>query len=454
MMHAGHRDESPRRIEAARRRFLRGAGFAIALPFLPSLAPRRARANTRRQRLVFWFQPDGLGTGGRDHFYPRGGETDFTWNRVTARLDPIRRDVVVLQGLDNTSSPGTGGEAHYAHMRSCLTSGEPNSIDQVIADRLDARTPFKTLEIGVATDSGAKQSHMIYRGGRGVPPQEDPNRVFARLFGERRDTPEQMAQLAQIQRRRKSILDGVHKELAFLGRSAGAEDRGQLEAHGTALRELEQSLERLNASMADASCASPRVDMSALAGQPKYRGSWDHPGGTVPNLEKIVPVQHRLLVMALRCDLTRVASVTFLRSNSGQTYPFLPIRNKGKFNHSFAHSWRGTAGGEDDFVTIMQWRCDVFRELVQLLRTTPDGTDTLLDNTLVVWLSDYANGDHGSRNVPYVMAGGAGGRLRGGRFLKYPGQPHGRMLLSIAHAMNVPLPRFGAGAAPLTGLFT
>jgi hypothetical protein len=432
---------------------LRGGGYVVAFPFLTSLAARsRAAAATPPRRLILWYQPDGAGPGRRDHFYPKGDETTFTMNRITAKLEPIRQDLVFIRGVDNTSSPSTGNEAHGSHMRSCLTSGEANSIDQVIAERLNPPTPFKTLEIGVASDSGAKQSQIAYRGGRGLAPQEDPNKVFARLFGEKRDSPQGQDDLLRLHRRRKSILDGVKDELTRLEATAGSEDRKVIDAHATTIRELELSLDRLNKAMPPATCGAPSVNLSGLSGQTRFRGSWDTPGGTVPNLEKIAPVQHELLTLAMKCDLTRVATVSYLRSNSGQTYPFLPITNKTVMNHGFAHGWSTRKDGESDFVTIMQWRCEMFRDLVDRFRNTPEGTGTMLDNSLIVWVSDYANGDHASRDVPYTVAGRGGGTVRSGRLLNRPGQPHARLLISLAEAMGVRLDKFGAGQGGLPGL--
>lgn len=256
----------------------------------------------------------------------------------------------------------------------------------------------------------------------------------------------------RLHRRRKSILDGVKDELARLEGSAGSEDRKIIGAHATTIRELEVSLDRLNTAMPPMSCSPASVDLSALDGQKRFRGSWDTPGGTVPNLEKIAPVQHALLALAMKCDLTRIATVSYLRSNSGQTYPFLPITNKTTMNHGFAHGWSTRTNGENDFVTIMQWRCDMFRDLVDRFRNTPEGTGTMLDNSLIVWVSDYANGDHVSRDVPYTVAGRGGGTVRTGRLLNRPGQPHAKLLISLAQAMGVPLESFGAGQGGLSGL--
>lgn len=92
----------------------------------------------------------------------------------------------------------------------------------------------------------------------------------------------------------------------------------------------------------------------------------------------------------------------------------------------------------------------MYRELVEGLKATreADGS-TLLDNTLLLWISDMNVGNHGMAKVPYVLAGRGGGPVKPGRFLTYPGVKHSRIMLAMAQAAGAPLAKYGPDTEPL-----
>jgi len=91
------------------------------------------------------------------------------------------------------------------------------------------------------------------------------------------------------------------------------------------------------------------------------------------------------------------------------------------------------------------------------LAAIPEGTGSVLDNTLIVWGNELSRGNsHGNEPVPFVLLGGAGGALQMGRFLQYDGTRHNRLLVSLCHAMGMPEQQtFGdtdEGSGGLSGL--
>lgn len=451
----------------SRRRLLRAGTYALTLPALESLAPRGARAASKPPvRLVFYFQPDGTMEGPerfgdtrqykptRELWFPEGEGANFTLRELNAPLEPLKQDLIFFRGV-NLSLPGT--YTHNAGMRHAMTCGTPNSIDQVVGEQVGRTTRFKTLEIGVGTQyRGELPARLHYKDGASIPAEANPNVVFQKLFGSNPGgsvSAAEMEALVRLQGRRKSVLDGVVEELKALETRAGKDDREKLEAHVGSVRDLEKALVGLNGAMAEstaAACGKPQVDFSLIKDQKVWGVTY---GSTVPNLDKIAQVQQELAVLALRCDLTRVATVFYQRSTSTQTFPFLPIKNKNAQQHVTAHHCWRSAELVEDYKTIKKWQTQMYRELLEKMKGVreADGS-TLLDNALVLWLSEMNVGNHGQPNMPYVMAGRGGGAVKPGRYLVYNGVKQSRLFLSMAHAAGARLEKFGPDSEPLTGL--
>ena len=132
-----------------RRRILRAAGFALALPFLPSLEPRSARAATgTARRLILWYQPDG-DMEDKPYWFPQGSEQDFTLGEISSVLEPVKSNLIFLHGVHNGTP---AGDCHGDYMPQMQTGGtRTDSIDQLIAAGLGSPAPFPSLEFGVGT---------------------------------------------------------------------------------------------------------------------------------------------------------------------------------------------------------------------------------------------------------------------------------------------------------------
>ncbi len=125
--------------------------------------------------------------------------------------------------------------------------------------------------------------------------------------------------------------------------------------------------------------------------------------------------------------------------------------------HAAAHSLSGVSNPAAKIQALETWFAEEFARLLGLLDAIPAGDGSLLDNSLVLWMKPMSKGGHQDwNNLPLVVAGGAGGRVSGNRYLNARGAPHHRFLVSIAHAMGLDDieqfgdPRFGSG--PLAGL--
>jgi hypothetical protein len=438
----------------SRRVLLRGAGgAAIALPWLASLAPRgaRAQAATPRKRFVVMFSPNGTIPW---QWTPSGAEADLALSPILAPLKPHAADIVVIQGL---SQRGGGGDGHQSGMGGMLTGSPLNSgpfagvgappagwptgpsVDQRIAEALAAPTKLRSLELGVQVGAADNWGRMSYRAAnQPLPPDDDPAGIYARVFGDLHTDP---AALARLRNRRKSILDTVGGQYQRVAGRLASADRLRLDAHLTTVREIET-----------------RLTTDIAAGNPACHDPTVIPVATYSNdaFPAVGALQMDLLAMALACDITRVASLQWSRSVSNMRFSWLGITES---HHDLSHRPDEEPAAGDKLTRINNWYAQQLAGLIARLKAIPDADGTrVFDNTLILWCNELAKGNtHGRDGAKYVLAGGAAGALRTGRFLDYEGQglPHNNLLVSLLNLMGVPDQTFGKRewcTGPLAGL--
>lgn len=434
-----------------RRTVLRGAlGVALGLPWLEAMAPRKARAEaTPIKRFVVMFSPNGTLP---ELWTPSGGETDFSLSPILSPLADHRDDLVIIQGLDQQ---GGGGDAHQNGIGGALTGTALNpgpfggvqappagwasgpSVDQRVADVIGGETKLPSLELGVQVGAADNWGRMCYRASnQPLPPEDDPAAVYARVFAELHTDP---AVLAAQRARRESILDTVLGEYQRLQSELGAADRQRLDAHVTAVREIELRLTK-QAALGGPACSDPVLEpLDAQAND---------------SFPDVGALQMDLLAMAFACDITRVASLQWSRSVSQTRFTWLGIQEG---HHDLSHLGDEDLAGVDKLTRIDQWYAEQFAGLIARLKAIPEGDGTVFDNTLLLWVNELAKGNtHSRKDAPYVLAGSAGGALATGRFLRYEGdQPHNDLLVSLLQAMGLSDTTFGNPdwcTGPLSGL--
>jgi hypothetical protein len=312
------------------------------------------------------------------------------------------------------------------------------SVDQRIAAAIGTSTRLRSLELGVEVVSADNWSRMSYLGSnRPVPPEDSPLHAYQRLFGGEAGSP---AALALLRARRRSVLDAVKGQFAALAARVGASDRARLEAHATSIREIELRLDAQ--AVASAACVDP--------GAPRPPASPSN-----DDFPAIGALQMDLLVLALACDLTRVASLQWSRAVSQVRHTWLGIREG---HHDLSHLPDDDAAAQAKLTQINTWYASQLAYLAGKMAAIPDvDGKRLLDASLILWCNELGKGNsHSRQNAPYVLLGSAGGALSTGRFLSYPGSPpHNNLLTSLLIAMGIPATTFGKPewcTGPLTGL--
>ena len=455
-----------------RRNFLRGVGgAAIAMPLLSSLGcsetssregERLGRAsladNGFPKRLVCVYTPNG------NFAFPKS--LDLAGTQYEA-LTPFKDKLLFLSGLDLLSQNNAPGEPHQQGM-ALLTGRRLNmgnmvggdgslagwasgiSLDEEIAGVISANNPQRALHMGVqSTNYGGTEVRTVisYKGADQPNANEtNPWTMFDDVFANLGADP---TGAAKLKNRRKSVLDLVDKQYAGLAPKLGADDKKKLEQHLDAVRELEKRLDKPGTQLGG-SCQLPDL---GVAVDPKD-----------PNNFPLV-AQHfmDMTAMALACDITRVVTLQFSAATNNRPYPWLmyddgtgakPITDD---EHSLGHQPDTDSTSWGKLNVIRHWYGEQFAYLVGLLDKIPEGDGTMLDNTAILFMSEIARGNtHSHMDMPFFIAGSAGGYFKTGQYLNFDGdRSHVDLLIALANAMGHPITTFGEEEfvkGPLAGI--
>jgi hypothetical protein len=451
--------DSPRdpRTAMSRRRLLRGLGAATAVLTTPVWRAATAFGRDVRaaKRFIGIFSANGTVPTAFFPALPRDTtEAPLTLGPILAPLEKWKAKLLVLRGvhMSSTIGPNKPGGPHMKGPGAMLTGGwllpgsftgaggpagyaNRISVDQLIANRVGSATRFPSLELGVRIQGQEPLRVISYRGSNQPNnPVDDPWAVYKRVFS----TGElSSAALTQLIAERKGVLDFLRDDLGRLRARLGAEDRGRLDAHLEGIQRIERQL----TAGATVSCQAPmlpaRIDPRAMA-----------------NFPTIGRLQTDLMVLALACGLTRVATFMWANADSWQYFPWIGVNEE---HHHLSHASDSDAAAREKLVKINVWHTEQVAYLMDRLAEIPEPGGTLLDSTLILWGNEIGVGNtHTYKDIPWVLAGGAAGYFKMGRYLRYADTPHNNLLLSVCHAMGFDdVKTFGAEeycTGPLGGL--
>ncbi len=444
----------------SRRALLRGAGgVALGLPFLDVMRPRLAHAQTGiPKRFVTVFSANG---SIMDQWQPSGSETNFTLSPILSPLQAHKEDLLILRGLNNEASYVREMNAHDFSMSTMLTGnflrGGPSglgnfghildgtvdgpSIDQEIARAIGSETKLPSLELGVQSTTTILDPmvlRMCFRGApgntRSLPPEDDPRKVFERLF---MDAGASATSLENLKIQRKSILDFVKNDFQRLQSKVSSDDRKKLDRHFTTVRELELSLDKLGGDGLSCSIpdSPPDVNLNAYDCVQDER-----PARCFGDFQELGKAQMDMLVLALACDLTRVVSLQWSTAESTVFFRWLNVATE---HHLMSHNPNGY---RDDLIKINTWYAQQFAYLLDALKGQEDADGPLLDSSIVLWANELSNGEiHNRRDLGWLLAGKGNGALNTGRNLRVPNNTTTNQLFASLQTMyGLPTNSFGA----------
>lgn len=447
-------------IRGSRRKFLGSAAAIISLPFLPSVVERSARAAdcATPQRFLAFFLPCGIHM---PDWTPTTTGTDWAMPYILAPLEPVRKKLVVLTGMDHHETAGPTGPpgAHASGTGSFLTmmpvhenadNPRRTSLDQKIAAETPAcNRPLSSLQLGVLApgdgcDSAPSCSFLetiTWNKNTPLPAITAPETAFTRLFSGF-DPKATDADMLRRRALRTSVLDHVMGEAASLKTELNRSDQLKLDEFTTGVRELEMRIQ--NGGTTAASCQAPTKP--TLTEESPY--------------EARVPVMLDLAALAFECDVTRAMTFMIARGTSMVDFKFL-LGESGA-HHILSHHL-SDPGTLAKLRQIGRWQMDQFAKFVIRLDAMQEADGkSVLDNSVIYCSSEIADGNqHNKYDVPTLLVGGAGGKLKiDGSHHQYTqmsfprplvgprGGPHTtKVFVAIMNAFGIPDTTFGDGTA-------
>ncbi len=419
-----------------RREFLRGAGVALALPMLECMRPAFARERSSEPRRMLVIS-NNLGVLPKP-FFPGASGRDYELSPFLEELKTFREDFTVFSGL---SHPGVVGghsteNCFLTAAKGPTRSGFRNqiSLDQFAAESLGQQTRFATLNLGVNIEK-AKRSLSWTRDGALLPPEDSPAALFKKMFaqGNQRDIERRLHEL----RLRGSILDAVSAETRQFSRSLGAGDRARLDQYLNSVRQLEQRLH--------------------VAGQwerrPRPVIARDPPKDILDDalfFEKF-EMMLSMAQLALETDSTRIVT---LMLDAYETGVFQIDENTKSMNgyHNLSHHGQ-VPKKVSQLETVDRRQMGIMRNLLTNLSETQDGSQRLLDSTMVLYGSNMGDSNtHDNTNLPIFLAGGG---FRHGQHLAFDrddNTPLSNLFCSMLHRLGVEVDAFGSSSGTLNGL--
>jgi len=425
-----------------RRTFLRGFGVALALPMLDSMVPALAEttnpATKSAVRMAFVYVPNGIIPAA---WTPTATGRNFEFMRTMKPLEPFREHINVLTGLAqiNGRALGDGAGDHARAGATWLTGVHPKktegagihsgvSVDQIAAKEHGKKTQLGSLEIGLDTpslaggcDSGYSCAYTNTISWRGdttpLPMEPNPRALFERLFGDG-DSTDATARLASLKEKR-SILDYISGDIDRLETGLGKSDRSKLTEYLEAIRDLERRIQK-----AEEQNASMKIPVL------------ERPGGVPAEFEDHAKLMIDMQVMAFQADLTRVVTFMIGREGSNRSYRNIAISDG---HHSLTHHQNDPEKIEK-VTKIDTYHTQLLAYYLGKLKSTPDGDGTLLDHSMLLYGSSICDGNaHTHHNLPLLLAGGGGGRIKGGRHIAYDKEtPMNNLLLTMLDLSGVP----------------
>ncbi len=443
--------QTPNRRAQSRRKFLRGAGVAMALPWLESLPvwgdepAKGAAASACPRRFAALFFGCGINS---KHWWARGSGAEMELGKSLEPMAKLKTKMNFVTGLFNKHATGVGihpGQTGNILSGASLQRGSELrgdiSMDQVLANRFQEETVQPSMVLGCEQPvtgyhetnfSMAYSSHISWQNATSpVPLEAYPSLAFDSLFDNKGS------------KRNKSILDRVQEQAADLSRQVSSGDKIKLDEYLTSVREVEKRVDSMRAAKEKAD------DRARDKGHPVVL--MKRPDDGLPeDIREHMRLMCDIVALGFQTDKTRVATLVLCRDLSGLVYPFLNTREA---HHGASHS-----DLSDTYERISQYYCSQYAYLASRLDAMKEGDGTVLDNSCLMLTSSMWSGSkHDSSKVPLLLTGGLSGTLKTGRVLDYldKGDDNRKLCslyLSLMERMDVKLDRFGDAEARLAGL--
>ncbi len=402
-----------------RRRFLRGSGVALALPWFESFAgfAQADEQLSSRKRLACFYMPDGVPMPLAEDpayndwaWFPHGSGKEFTFTKCLEPLEMLREDVTILSGLSHPSARSIHGHSNADQFLTGAATGPSGnyrnsiSLDQEFAAHVGDQTRFSSLVL--STDGGTgtpRGTHTasFNRSGRAIPAEHRPKRIFDMLFVKSDDDAARRLALSQ------SALDDLLADARSLRTTLSSDDQKSLDEYLQSVRDTEIKVEKAKRWM---NIPLPQVNVDHL----KLDITPEDP-------RVYLQTMFELIYLAFKTDSTRVASYQLGRENGVGVSDYLARAVGFNLTHQLSHNTT-EPGGWKNFGTYCRFLSEEYGRFAEKLKATPEpGRDgNMLDNTLLLFGS-ASSAFHLSRNYPLILTGGKNMGFKHGQYLNYAG---------------------------------
>jgi hypothetical protein len=427
-----------------RRTFLKSIAATLAMPSLQSLQAAQAVKAAAPTRLAFIYIPNGVNL---DLWRPTGSGKDYTISKTLEPLAGLRDHFSVMRGIDHEKAEANGdGAGDHARANATFLTGCQarktagadielgESVDQIAAKQVGHQTRLASLELSTDPprssgncDSGyscAYQFNLSWiNDSTPAPAERDPRLVFEKMFGSGNEKED-----SRRRHYRKSILDFVMADAKRLQARVGSTDRGKMEEYLTAVRDVEQRIERAE----------------------KFRTEVPEdkrPNGVPEGYGEDMRVMFDLMHLAFQTDTTRVSTFLLAHDGSNRTFPEIDVHSA---HHELSHH-RSNPQTLEAIGKIDRFYVEQLAYFLQKMRDTPEGEGSLLDHSMIVYGGGIADGNrHNHDDLPVILAGKGNGTLNPGRIIEAPqGTPMTNLYLSLLDRMGAKARRIGDS----TGVF-
>jgi hypothetical protein len=433
-----------------RRAFLRGTGVTMALPWLESFnvwgaeSKQLKPASEAPVRLAVVFSGNGFHS---KEWWAKGEGKTMEVGKVLAPLNAFREKMLFVRGLyheearkGNIHSSQTGNLLSGAPIASGGDIRSGTSFDQVLAPSYGRSTKVPSLVLacersnpGVHKNySMLYSSHISWSSPTTPTPLElYPALAFDRLFKDEAAPGD------------KSVLDAVMADAQDLRRSISSSDQRKLDEYLDSVRDVEKRIEN----------AGKRGELQG------WRPTLDKPNmqrpadGIPQDIGEHMRLMCDIIALGFQTDTTRISTLKLNNDHSALRFPNLAsVQQPGHgidymIHHLLSHS------DAEDWLTVNQFFVEQIAYLARKLDAVQEGPRTLLDNTMLLFCSSMmAGARHDNDQLPAIVLGGAGGRIKGGRVLDYKDKPErqmSRLFLSMMDKMDVRPKTFGDAAMML-----
>jgi hypothetical protein len=425
-----------------RRTLLRGLGVTMALPWLESRAvwgdepTGGVRSSEAPVRMAVLFSGNGFHS---KEWWAEGEGASMKLGKVLEPLHDFRDQMLFVRGLYNEEA--LKGNIHSSQTGNLL-SGAPlasggeirsgTSMDQLLARRYGRETKVSSLVLGCEKSNPAvhKNYSMLYSSHISwsspttpTPLEVYPALAFDRLFKD------------EVQRGDKSVLDSVLDDARDFRREISISDRRKLDEYLDSVRDVESRIEQAG-KKGELQGWRPTLDKPNIA----------RPADGIPqNIADHMRLMCDILVLGFQTDTTRIGTLKLNNDHSSLRFPHLGVDYM--IHHLLSHS--DTA----DWLKVNQFFVEQLGYIARKLRGIQEGERTALDNTMLLYLSSMLTGGHDASQLPVILLGGGGGRIKGGRVLDYRNKSDRqmcRLYLSMMDKMDLHAHRFGDADEPLT----